>query len=295
MSLVTNHLYSNNCNQNPSDPDCFCYGHGPSEKHKIFDIRSSKYVCCGVISPFLDQDNALISAAEKDNPMCLGWWNGTANNLSTISPLPAPGTDFYLPDDTELQGNMPISYGPSNEDLSVLTNQAQIFALFTQPTNTIVGGNPTLGGNSVTVSCPNGSYVAWLHYPNPNAGMPFSSTMVCSAQDVNSLKQQAIYQNGDWALFSPKCSSVTANTCSTSAGEIMGSVNPSTVGNLIIATPKYTGGTPTPVPSDGSSDGIVIFLVVFFGLVIIIILSVLVYLYYFKPSNIPVSSSIDII
>jgi len=255
---------TNNCNENPLDPNCYCNGPDPTADIKIFDVATRSYICCGNINFAI---TSLTDNADKDNLKCLGWWNGSAGNLSPVpSDLPVIGTEFYLPSYSSTP--VPVSYGPSDKIKGNITAQIALSGLFPNlPENSFTG-------ESSTVTCPASSNPYWLHYLNPNTGQKFITTLVCSP-DFASLKTNAVFTGGNWALYNPICTSVTSGACNFAGGELIGNPNSSTMGTVALQTPNYTGSNIVPpVPSYNSYDWLLVMLMV--GAVVLLIVMMVI-------------------
>lgn len=225
------HLTINNCNENPLDPSCYCYGNGPSHKYKIYDMATSEYLCCGTIHFDLDAEDPFSSAANLDDSRCLGWWVGSSNNkLTTDNKIPEIGKDFYLPDDHLIQGLTSVSYGPNDQDLASINKQSKISKLFTKPKFRIQDST------SVVNYCEEGN-LYWLGYDNPNVGASTNFRLVCVQQNIDSLETSS---SDDWALFKPICENYGTDKCITT-----GFMEPTSefIGINVFKTNTYTGGS----------------------------------------------------
>lgn len=260
MSVV---YEAGNCNQNSNDYRCWCYSSDSSQDSKIYDNATGEYVCCGTFdllatstspSPLDGKDksvNTLYNFALKDDPRCMGWWNGSANNFATLglTNLPVPGSDFYLPDASPLvNGLMPASWGPSDTDKNIANTQSLINEVISLPVVTIEG-ETTVASCTQSSSKPNNK-IYWMRYLNPNNRQTdYVETMVCA--DLDQVKSSAANLNSDFALFDAQCYSTVVSgvyKCTSDYGPVTDFRN-TELGNVIFSSVKYGGGNgPTPVP-----------------------------------------------
>lgn len=293
---MTTRYYTNSCSNDGLDSNCFCYGLGPSSQYKIFDVTSGSYLCCGNIPFKLDVDNpdapitgqgaAIKAAALADDPRCTGWWYGSAGNFdNTISPivtLNQPVTGFFLPDASQTNGNMPYSYGPSNQDLLNATYQASIYNYFTLPTNTSYSSN-----QGTTAACDVGN-IYWLNHLNPNKGLEFVTNMVCfDTSRTADLKSNTLYNNGNWALFNANCANGTSpSTCNYSVGEVIAPPVSSKIGSVFLSTPGYTGGKVVPpAPPKTSNENWIIWTILGVILLVIVVIIILYFTVFRKKGK----------
>lgn len=273
--------YTNSCGSDPLDPLCFCFARGASNRYKIYDVETASYLCCGRIQfDISGGSNEILNAAQNDDPRCLGWWYGSAANFPTQTSQPEPVVNFFFPDATNLQGNMPVSYGPSSEDLAAVTRQAGLATYFSPPTTN------TADNLGAIVSCNSDQTLYWLKYINPNMGVNFAETMVCLDNDqLSALTSSSVYSQGNWALYSPVCQSSTAYSCTSLVNNTLGRPLSTTVGNKVLSTPNYTGGNNLPFPttsSSSSSTWIIVMIIVF----IIVAVAIGLILYFtLRPKN----------
>lgn len=254
---MTTNFNSGICNTNPLDSQCYCFMGGPSRYYKIFDTATSSYVCCGTINlnytstnqnPLSTNDatkNSIYNAALLDDPRCLGWWNGSIGNFDGLvigikdpPTIPVAGQDWYLPDSNENGlNNMPVSYGPSDNDIAVLVEQQLINSIITIPTT-------TLNSPGTTATCISGTQPYWMRFINPNnRQLEYVESLVCA--NVDTVKSSEAFNSANFALFSVICQSGTPSTeCSVTVGEVT-NVAKSTLGSLVINSKQYGGGTPT--------------------------------------------------
>lgn len=269
--------YTNSCGSDPLDPFCFCFAMGPSQQYKIYDVSTGSYVCCGNIAFNIvgSGGNAYRSAAVQDDPRCLGWWYGTAENFDTTGlTMPVPVTDFFFPDWAVTGSNMPSSFGPTSEELGNVSTQAGLRGYFTLPENA------PYNTNGVQITCPDGQVVEWLHYANPNQGGAFASTMVCfDPTQTNSLKASGTYTNGNWATYKSVCGD--QHTCNVAVGQLL--APPNQVGAVVLQTPGYTGNR-VPVPESDES-WLLWFVLILFIIVIVVCVIVVVWLTNRKPNE----------
>lgn len=273
--------YTNSCGSDPLDPLCFCYARGASNRYKIYDVDTASYLCCGRIQfDISNSGNTILSAAENDDPRCVGWWYGSAQNFPSQTSQPLPVVDFFFPDAGTLQGSMPVSYGPSNEDLAAVTRQAGLANYFAPPTSNVTANLGT------TVSCASDETLYWLKYINPNMGVNFAETMVCLKNDQMSvLVSSSVYTQGNWALYSPVCQSSSANTCTSLTNNTLGRPLTTTVGNKVLSTPSYTGGNNLPFPvTPASSSNTWIVVMVIILLIVVIAIAIILY-FTLRPKN----------
>lgn len=283
-------LQSNNCNQNPTDPSCYCLSAGPMNKYKIFDTKTGTYSCCGTInfnlySPSLPPP---LTAAIQDLPQCAGWWYGSSQNFESGNypgNLPVPGVDFYFPEELVTSDVLPVSYGPSDQDLQLASEQSKLNQIFTLPTNSI-------SENTSTVTCGSGD-LYWLKYKNNNPGKPFAITMVCSPP-LDNVRSSDIYTSGNWALFKVVCDNPSNNSCTTSAGQIMGSPSNSNIGSSVLTSSSYTGGIP-PLPVPSAENHTLLWIILAIVAVIIITGAIIGVVIYYKRKSKPMNiySSVD--
>lgn len=255
-----------NCNQNSTDYRCWCFSAESSPNSKIYDNATGEYVCCGSFdllatstspSPLNEKDkntNILYNFALKDDPRCMGWWNGSANNFSTIgvTGLPQPGTNFYLPDASPLvDGLMPASWGPSDYDKNISIQQSQINEVISLPIITIEGA-ATVASCTQTTAKPN-NQIYWMRYLNPNNRQTdYVETMVCA--DINQVKSSPANLNSKFALFEAQCSgSVEGGVykCASSYGPVTDFQN-TELGNVVFSSQNYGGGSGPIIPEKKS-------------------------------------------
>lgn len=260
----------NVCNIDPTDPKCVCISREASANYKIFDVATAANVCCGTINFGV---TSLDEAAQKDDPRCLGWWKGTADNPVTGT-IPTPITDFFFPALAVTQ-NMPVFYGPSSRDISVLNSFIPFSAFFTLPTN-------GLQGSQTAATCASGQ-PGWLKYLNPNQGEKFAVSMVCVNPDFTELKQSSLYSTGNWALYSPVCGiGSSSSVCTANSGEVL-RFSEASLGSVLLETPNYTGNQPLPNPKK-QNDTLLIWLCVIISVAIVIGV-IVVLAFYFYPSR----------
>lgn len=281
--MSSSKYYSNTCNTDSLDSSCFCYGSAPSSTYKIFDVDTGSYLCCGNINfnlynSDLQTSTNLKQAALNDDPRCLGWWYGSNQNFDISGlVLPQPVTDFFLPDATLTNGNMPLSYGPTNTEIYNVNIQANLNKYFKLPTN-------EANGQGSQAVCANGN-TFWLTYQNPNKGLEFVTTMVCfDTASLSTLKTDLIYVNGNWALYNANCSTgSTPSICIQSVGEMLAPPNNTKRGSLYLATPGYTGGNSIPENNKKDKDWI-FWLVLILSLVAIVVIIIVLVVQYKKKN-----------
>jgi hypothetical protein len=261
---MTTAFNSGSCSTNPLDSRCYCFANGPSQYYKIFDTATAEYVCCGritlrytssspnALSTNDPTDNTIYNAAQQDDPRCMGWWDGSAGNFDSITPIPVippAGSAWYLPDARELgNDNLPNSYGPSDQDIQLLLNQATINEVIEIPETVVLEG-----GTATEARCTiQGAKVYWMRYLNPNnRQIEYVQTLVCA--NVDTVNASAAFNQANFALFESTCTPSSTNpfVCSVPAGEI---TNPSTslMGNLVMNSKMYGGGTPVTPSESGT-------------------------------------------
>jgi hypothetical protein len=289
-----------NCNENPLDFQCYCFGNGPTEFYKIFDVKTAEYVCCGGMgflytnnSPNLlgtndEVKNTLYNAAKQDDPRCAGWWAGPNNeNFSGLtitdpSPLviPEAGKDWYLPNSTsQINGTIPGSFGPSDSDRDFALQQAKINAVISIPTNSLSGSGTISSCDTSTLT---ENKVYWLRGINPNnRQIDYYQTLVCA--DAGKVANSPAATDSNFALFNVNCTQLftgdNTNNCIVYSGEIS-NTSASTPSNLVFNSQRY-GGNLSPVPEGTEEEHTPWWASTWFWILMVIVVAIIVFIIIF--------------